>query len=616
VFLWVTFVLKAVVAGLNDGNTLFELQEKVDSLPKELNPLFRTLLNSIHETDKKFAYAPLHVAIHLAGRHRPVDVLDIPSDMSVFRYSFLDDLWRDLDYVAIHEAHNFSPEQLKDRLDRTRRRVRGLCKGLLDITTRRHSWNNSIPATEVVRLTHRSVVDFLEQDELKDEMAKYRSDVDWFDLYCHTFLAQIKFLSVDQSYFQPGRTDEPADYLESGFANDLSAILTRACRCGPTRLTPSFLGFLDDLNLLLVQRKILSADADYSRSDVGIEIGKVPFVVMNNSIHFSVILAAALYGLVEYLKRIYETNPPFFESEPQQRALLSCVLASNDRREIYRLIGTLSFCLESGVSPNCKTLPRGHYPGSCSSASIWHRFLYEIILSLRYDCFRLYWAMPKAIEEFLRYGADPYFRLKFGPRYIGDCRSKELIALTFQCGANRSEPFDPVLMTVSLAGLPGHARRRGWTLFLRDLLEIWAEEQGRPKPGVDLKKLLQEASVSESDSTEASGVRPDFFTRSVPSSVGESEGHLKKRSLAELVYYQHDWIVAPVRDTILVFAPYRDISVLIRSDSVYREHLKLVIPGCTETDAKGWGSNFGAEGQNELIEGRMLQECEANDTKT
>jgi hypothetical protein len=201
VFLWVTFVLKAVVAGLNDGNTLFELQEKVDSLPKELNPLFRTLLNSIHETDKKFAYAALHVAIHLAGRHRPVDVLDIPSDMSVFRYSFLDDLWRDLDYVAIHEAHNFSPEQLKDRLDRTRRRVRGLCKGLLDITTRRHSWNNSIPATEVVRLTHRSVVDFLEQDELKDEMAKYRGDVDWFDLYCHFILYLIRRLDLKNLVF-------------------------------------------------------------------------------------------------------------------------------------------------------------------------------------------------------------------------------------------------------------------------------------------------------------------------------------------------------------------------------------------------------------------------------
>ncbi|KAL1596087.1 hypothetical protein SLS59_008076 [Nothophoma quercina] len=129
VFLWVRLVIRELLAGLRDGDTLKMLQRKVDLIPGDLNQNFKRLMDSIPPQQRYEASVLLQIALYeekdFESLH-PLRLIDLSftdegrSDFVVSNPSYL---------TTINLAHR---EELKDRLESTVRRLNSRCMGLLE----------------------------------------------------------------------------------------------------------------------------------------------------------------------------------------------------------------------------------------------------------------------------------------------------------------------------------------------------------------------------------------------------------------------------------------------------------------------------------------------------
>ena len=129
VFLWVRLVIRELLAGLRDGDTLKMLQRKVDLIPGDLNHYFRRLMDSIPPQQRYEASVLLQIALYeekdFESLH-PLRLIDLSftdegrSDFVVSNPSCL---------TTINLADR---EELKDRLESTVRRLNSRCMGLLE----------------------------------------------------------------------------------------------------------------------------------------------------------------------------------------------------------------------------------------------------------------------------------------------------------------------------------------------------------------------------------------------------------------------------------------------------------------------------------------------------
>nr|RBQ86050.1 hypothetical protein FVER53263_13750 [Fusarium verticillioides] len=123
VFLWLKLILHGIEDGLLSGDRLPQLENKVNALPTELDDLFQHLLNSIHPCDRKEAYLMLAVALECPPE----------SDWPIFRISFLEEYIENRDFALSQQIEQLDDDQITDRLERTRKKIYGKCKGLLEI---------------------------------------------------------------------------------------------------------------------------------------------------------------------------------------------------------------------------------------------------------------------------------------------------------------------------------------------------------------------------------------------------------------------------------------------------------------------------------------------------
>ncbi|KAF5235700.1 hypothetical protein FANTH_11579 [Fusarium anthophilum] len=187
VFLWLKLILHDIEDGLLSGDRLPQLQNKVKALPTELNDLFQHLLSSIHPCDRKEAYLILSVA------------LECPPDWPIFRISFLEDYTENRDFALGQKIEQLEEDQIIDRLERTRKKIYGKCKGLLEIQSVHLNQERHIDRTlkESVKLTHRSIVEFLQNDQTKQRFIAELKGFDILDSICQTFLAHIQAAIMD-----------------------------------------------------------------------------------------------------------------------------------------------------------------------------------------------------------------------------------------------------------------------------------------------------------------------------------------------------------------------------------------------------------------------------------
>lgn len=157
VFLWVHLLIKNELwDAMDEGATVTDLLSLLHRVPEELDQFFAVIVNSIRKSNKQEAAMIFAVAVQTDGWRFP---------LRSFHYSFLEDFvkkpdfsltlqWEFLDTSdSESESDGESCKRNAERLARFKRRLPGLCEGLLE-----QEHDNRL------LFAHRSVYDFLKTE--------------------------------------------------------------------------------------------------------------------------------------------------------------------------------------------------------------------------------------------------------------------------------------------------------------------------------------------------------------------------------------------------------------------------------------------------------------------
>ncbi|KAF2004327.1 hypothetical protein P154DRAFT_485533 [Amniculicola lignicola CBS 123094] len=182
VFLWVFLVVRSLMRGFTNADSIADLQRRVSLLPSSLEDYFRHIFDSIEDvyriqTLKMFQYA----------LHPPKNM---PHPLLVF--SFLDE--EDPDFAFERGIEPISIEEIEHREEEMRRRLDGRTKGILETSSLPSlpGQRKSSPVN-TVQFLHRSARDFLFTKDMQAELSK-GLDADFNPKYdlCKAFFAYWK----------------------------------------------------------------------------------------------------------------------------------------------------------------------------------------------------------------------------------------------------------------------------------------------------------------------------------------------------------------------------------------------------------------------------------------
>ncbi|KAG4261540.1 hypothetical protein FPRO03_11557 [Fusarium proliferatum] len=410
VFLWLKLILQDIEDGLLSGDRLSQLENKVNALPTELNDLFQHLLNSIHPCDRIEAYLILTVA------------LECPPDWPIFRFSFLEEYIENPDFAFSRQIEQLDDDQIRDRLERTRKKIYGKCKGLLEIQLVQLYTERPIDQTlkESLKFTHRSIVEFLKSNQTKQKLVAELKSIDILDAICQTFLAHIQAAIIKQHSYHSRpeassikiRLALGPEYLvrvlrppslDYDICNLLRAYATKDLAADSSR----FMEFLD--NVVEVVNDLFSPQAPFQLIDINWMKGSEINHTIQVSFSVRVALFAALYGMTDYALQAHSIGLDGIREHVTlpMLVLLVCDGAESSyavRNRISKGLNTiLDAYLDLGLDPNG--------PSAVESTSCWH---YMLMRSIDADDRGPYISI---LASFLLHGANPRFWVKFGARH-------------------------------------------------------------------------------------------------------------------------------------------------------------------------------------------------------
>ncbi|KAI1659282.1 hypothetical protein F4813DRAFT_395201 [Daldinia decipiens] len=194
VFLWVSLVLRHIENGIADGDRIQDLIRLVRSLPTDLEPMLKQLLDSIPTNNRRLAYSMLSLASFVTTHGNQICLM---------QYSFLEEYIENRNFAIDWPVRLFTTSEHGERLERSKRRVYGVCKGLLELREPPAKTTYPNMLGDVVRLIHRSIAEFLESQHFKAETESVLKEFDPFDAFCQTYLGQLKRIRLPMAYFSP-----------------------------------------------------------------------------------------------------------------------------------------------------------------------------------------------------------------------------------------------------------------------------------------------------------------------------------------------------------------------------------------------------------------------------
>ncbi|KAI1750291.1 hypothetical protein F4782DRAFT_548774 [Xylaria castorea] len=191
VFLWVHLVGKSLRDGLFDGDTIRDLQRRLDNLPNDLESFFRHIISQVDSLYHKKMAQLLLTAINVRQSvglefYRRQEYEEEDSDYALNR--------------PVEEANDDEKERIQDSC---RRRINARCGGLLEIRKGR------------VEFLHRSVRDFLLTREMNDYLhlesgPEFKVNLSMLKIYLYSFRCWIQnnhvALAEDQDLWRNGLT--------------------------------------------------------------------------------------------------------------------------------------------------------------------------------------------------------------------------------------------------------------------------------------------------------------------------------------------------------------------------------------------------------------------------
>ncbi|EHL02055.1 hypothetical protein M7I_2010 [Glarea lozoyensis 74030] len=176
IFLWTTLVVKSLRERLGDGYELDFLEQELDSIPEELEHLFKYLLRSIAKPARKSAYRTF--AMVMEARTWELEI-------SLASYYFFNHYETDKEFAMQPSFRIARPKEQSEaaRRDMARKRLNGCCRGLLELSTHQGHFT--------IVFTHRSVPEFLESPETIIQMGLYLRNFSPIDAISQLFLAEV-----------------------------------------------------------------------------------------------------------------------------------------------------------------------------------------------------------------------------------------------------------------------------------------------------------------------------------------------------------------------------------------------------------------------------------------
>jgi hypothetical protein len=144
VFLWVFLVTRSLRDGLVNGDTIRDLQKRLESLPTDLEAFFKHMLDLVEDHYHQNMARILLIAINAK------------QSLDLQFYQVHEFEVEDEDYALNQSTESYAPKQLDATLDQCRRRINARCGGLLEIRSNR------------VEFLHRTVRDFFQTREMHD----------------------------------------------------------------------------------------------------------------------------------------------------------------------------------------------------------------------------------------------------------------------------------------------------------------------------------------------------------------------------------------------------------------------------------------------------------------
>ncbi|KAH0545110.1 hypothetical protein FGG08_000722 [Glutinoglossum americanum] len=183
IFLWARLVVRSLLSGITHSDSPRDLQEGLENTPKDLNGLFRKMLDGIDDAVQNRSDKMLLVAIH--------NPFEYP--LPALAYSWLSDL-EDPEFPFNQPFEGYSNENVTKRVQIVRHQVDALARGLLEIKTTPSSTLSVFPYFKYqVEFFHRSVKDYLKEERDRGELQVRQSEIDKFETYCRLKLAEAKF---------------------------------------------------------------------------------------------------------------------------------------------------------------------------------------------------------------------------------------------------------------------------------------------------------------------------------------------------------------------------------------------------------------------------------------
>lgn len=145
VFLWVTLVVRSLLEGMMNGDKLSDLQQRLDELPADLEPLFQSIWNSIEA-----CYQPefAQFVLVLDASTRPLSLLR---------------LWIVNEVSALGRDTSLMPLEVKESLKMTmKRRLNSRTKGLLESSL-----------DERVDFIHRTVCEWIYREDIWEKLGTF-----------------------------------------------------------------------------------------------------------------------------------------------------------------------------------------------------------------------------------------------------------------------------------------------------------------------------------------------------------------------------------------------------------------------------------------------------------
>ena len=184
VFLWVFLVVRSLLTGLTNADSIMDLRRRLRHLPTDLEAYFAHMLASIDTFYQKQTAQTFQIA------------LDALEPQTIVTYDILDELHEDPQFSLHLSVGEWHRSEMKSQIENTVLRINARGMGLLEVVRGKAL---DSPWCDRVEFLHRTARDFFRLRAQEDWIAhRLPLSFNTYRLLCGALLAQVKIMCVNR----------------------------------------------------------------------------------------------------------------------------------------------------------------------------------------------------------------------------------------------------------------------------------------------------------------------------------------------------------------------------------------------------------------------------------